>query len=819
MRKILKLGLMLLIIIIWNCFNLITVDASSNKDFNEIEDYMETNCTNSTHKFTPLLPLYPFSTTEVIVIEFATNENLKDWGRNIKSNCFDDFSFDFTKDKIYLSMKYRYYMDLGFINLDFYLENTSMITTTLYAYKTEIGIFFSFSKDENIKNLVLDFMFNQNILVEEEYNQSIDKHRLYCEENKIVIKNLPEIQALANPSLVTISGNWYWQDNLNQRHPAQYFLIELYENNKKVSFCYTDVEGYYEFQYSTNKSAEYYVRLVSEGLHVKVRKDLFCKPFFVDSSKFNLNPNESYKNEILIRNGTIDGKAMSVTQALIIGTKYVEEMSETTLSVPYADCLYPRSTSATGSLGIELQQEVWEYWDIALHEYGHVIQEYYYISNSPGGDHNIYVNLIDIYGKDKGTKLAWGEGWPSFFAIIVTKHFANILQDIPRINDETYDGFNFINGKIRQNNFHLEDNTTPGFGEGSEASIARFFYDLYDSARTVEYWDQICISEKALWNIVTHAQVSNFSEFFEFFMSQYPIDDIESLGEILSRERFSAFNLKVSNWIIGRKPIFTWEYIRCENTTYKLYIYDQSNVLQFESPLINTNSYELSEKDWTKILNLSNSVIKWRITVFQNTYPTTGGYMSYTDVHTLPKPIELTECGIYNGSIFNQYSDWYQFIADDSAEYIFESFGETDTVIEIFQFIAGNQSYDHIISSDDDSGDDYNFKISLNLIKNEKLLFRIRISGWESIGDYRLAITKSSHIHNYSYKYVKDDNFTHYAYCSCGEYKKEQHIFFTEKLGHRCVACKYYTEGPITGILKSMSIVMYNDKKKNDFLS
>ncbi len=154
--------------------------------------------------------------------------------------------------------------------------------------------------------------------------------------------------------------------------------MELYVNNKKVSFSYTDIHGFYEFHYSIDKTAEYFVRIVSAGMHVKVRKDSFSKLYFVDSSKFNLAPNESYKSESIILNKTIDGQAMSVAQALIVGTKYVEEMNESTLSVPYADCLYPRSRSCYGALGIELYQEVWEFWDIALHEYGHAIQEYYY---------------------------------------------------------------------------------------------------------------------------------------------------------------------------------------------------------------------------------------------------------------------------------------------------------------------------------------------------------------------------------------------------------------------------------------------------------
>lgn len=811
MNKVFKIGIICLFISILYSVCFISSFAMPQKE--KVLDENRINEDTQAYELTPVLLTTPYLITEDIKIELETNAFLKNVKRNIESNCFDNFSFEFIDFRIFLTMKYMNNLERGYLKLNFYLENNDFLSTTIYSYYTKFGLFFSFSNNENIEGLVWDYKLDQNIITEEEYNQGLDKNSFYCIENRMSNINQEEIVTQSNSTEVMISGNWFWQDNLNQSHPAQFFLVELYVNNKNVSFSYTDIQGYYEFHYSIDKTAEYFVRIVSAGMHVKVRKDSFSKLYFVDSSKFNLAPNESYKSESILLNSTIDGRAMSIAQALIIGTKYVEEMNESTLSVLYADCLYPRSRSCYGRLGIELEQEVWEFWDIALHEYGHAIQEYYYISDSPGGNHSDSEDLIELHGKDKGTRLAWGEGWPSFFAIIVTKHFADSLQGIPRINDETYDIFLNKNGMIDDRDFHLEDNNNPCFGEGSEVSIARFFYDIYDPPRTVEYWDRICIPEKELWNIVTQAQVSNFSEYFEFFMNHYEIDDIESLGEILSRCRFSAFNLKVSNWVIGRRPILTWEYIRPENTQYKLYIYNQNDYLEVESPLLNTTSYELSENDWTKVLNFPNSIMKWRVIVYQNDVPTTGGYMSYTDVRTLPQPIEIKECGIYNGKILYNNADWYKFIADDSAEYTFESFGDSDTVIETFSLIAGNQSFDYLLHSDDDSGEDYNFKITLKLTKNQILLFRIRISGWESLGDYRLSITKSSHIHDYSYRFTKYDNSTHYAYCSCGEYIMENHNFIPEKLGHRCTYCKYYTEGPVPGVLMCLNQIIMYDKK------
>lgn len=56
-------------------------------------------------------------------------------------------------------------------------------------------------------------------------------------------------------------------------------------------------------------------------------------------------------------------------------------------------------------------------WDAVLHELGHAVARYEGFQ-SVGGDHSAWDNLALIYGKENGTKLAFSEGWASFFAVI-----------------------------------------------------------------------------------------------------------------------------------------------------------------------------------------------------------------------------------------------------------------------------------------------------------------------------------------------------------------------------------------------------------------
>ena len=52
-------------------------------------------------------------------------------------------------------------------------------------------------------------------------------------------------------------------------------------------------------------------------------------------------------------------------------------------------------------------------WDNILHEYGHHLQSVFDIANSDGGQHSLDENLCQSQGKDRGIRLAWGEGWPT----------------------------------------------------------------------------------------------------------------------------------------------------------------------------------------------------------------------------------------------------------------------------------------------------------------------------------------------------------------------------------------------------------------------
>ena len=76
---------------------------------------------------------------------------------------------------------------------------------------------------------------------------------------------------------------------------------------------------------------------------------------------------------------------------------------------------------------------------MSLHEYGHYIADRIDIEANPGGPHSGEDNLSDARGsKSIGVRLAFGEGWPTYFAVSALRQEARGLG-IPHVGDVFYD--------------------------------------------------------------------------------------------------------------------------------------------------------------------------------------------------------------------------------------------------------------------------------------------------------------------------------------------------------------------------------------------
>jgi len=61
-------------------------------------------------------------------------------------------------------------------------------------------------------------------------------------------------------------------------------------------------------------------------------------------------------------------------------------------------------------------------YDVQYHEYGHYVMDSFNFENNPGGPHNIGDCIANVHSsKDQGVRLAWGEGWPTYWGTTVQR--------------------------------------------------------------------------------------------------------------------------------------------------------------------------------------------------------------------------------------------------------------------------------------------------------------------------------------------------------------------------------------------------------------
>lgn len=578
----------------------------------------------------------------------------------------------------------------------------------------------------------------------------------------------------------TLYGTYGWEDEFGNIHPMRYMLIELYVDGTKHSTTYTNKDGYYSFTFSHNDTVSCYLYARSEGEKVLVRKNTLAGSSYICVSEtVQLTPGSSLPFYRFIPNTEVEQKAFSVAQALIMGTKYVEAMGKVPPSVT---CHFPKSSDQYSSFFnvVDITLDAWRFWDIILHEYGHRLQHYYDIEDNPGGSHYINADQISVHGKDKGIKLAWGEGWPTFFGILVTQHFSADLVGVPRVGDTFYNSFG------SSGVWFVDLESILSLGEGCEQSIFAVLYDLYDGpGLNTESWDTVSISESILFDAVVNSKAKTFSSFYNYFISNYYSVNDGAIGEILSRYGFASTNLYVSSGSLSylSTPTFSWTaggYTSNIFNEFQLVFYNAYN-----SPILTTatqtsTSCTLTKEQWAKVLSSSGNTFSVAVIAYQNNSPRTGGY--YSSQLTCTKPTlqnQTATARMYSSTRYLEKQitltarQYYEIAVtfDTAGSKIIQTFGMKDTVIEIYSE-SGTLLVDR--NTTDDQG--YRLNAFIRYYTNANTTYRIRVKLLSSseYGTTKLAIAPAYMVwngglnsittYNDIYSITSSTNYTLYDY-------------------------------------------------------
>ncbi|MCA1808627.1 MAG: hypothetical protein LC725_04090, partial [Lentisphaerae bacterium] len=156
-------------------------------------------------------------------------------------------------------------------------------------------------------------------------------------------------------------------------------------------------------------------------------------------------------------------------------------------------------------------------WDVIFHEYGHFLANKgssTKFDNSPGGSHS-GGTTIPAHGKDKGVRLAWSEGFATWFAIIAQVQPAQTLLGLPGVPNS---GNRFYQDTEDANLKDDLETPTRSHGYASENSIMGLLYDLCD--RNVDQsskglsQDYVSVSSKVIWGILNSGAWDNVGKFY-----------------------------------------------------------------------------------------------------------------------------------------------------------------------------------------------------------------------------------------------------------------------------------------------------------------
>jgi len=318
---------------------------------------------------------------------------------------------------------------------------------------------------------------------------------------------------------VTVVGKLVWKDQAGNTHPAILTNVDLYDHetvgaDRLLASGTTDQTGTVSFTVPNDDGIlgggiDAYLVIYTSNPLVIVHADGQPSYRAATIRKDNLADNAKYTYRVTILNTTDTGNAWSVFQALTQAALYAQTRNGAGL--PQVTCIWPAAQGCQFSpaVGIEINSRSrWE-WDPIMHEYGHYVQYRLGTTDNPGGPHSAPC-LSDQQGsKSRGIRMAWAEGWATYFGIVAQSVRNLAALGLPAVGDVSYDSHMY---QALQLHVSLEAQDNKYFGEDCEWAVSRHLWDLFDTAN--DGYESISIADQTLWDRVKTAKAKTLSQFW-----------------------------------------------------------------------------------------------------------------------------------------------------------------------------------------------------------------------------------------------------------------------------------------------------------------
>src|SRR3989338_3910215 len=466
-------------------------------------------------------------------------------------------------------------------------------------------------------------------------------------------KTLQKYSILSAFGTVTVSGQILWTDSAGNTHPVRYAPVEIRDeetvDSELVTTVMTDADGNYTATVDNNdgpgeNGRDIFIRVLAKSDGFEIRPPGSPEIYRIDSSVYNeLIDGDSLTINLTANNIDDNNTAFSIHDALVTAYDYVVLKGYTpgliVVNYPTTDSTTNYDESDLDILGGDRFD-----WDVIQHEYGHYVADKLNISSRIGGEHGLEENLAERLGKDRGIRLAWGEGWPTYFAISLQEVMGAVAFGIPNVGDTHYQ-----DTEDTTIDYDLESQKGGNsLGEDNELSVQRILYDLYDGNN--DTGDEVSLGDTVIWNTLDAADPVNLSQAWNAIINGEPVVTQVMHGAIFTEHNVAPDPKEPPDSLIAGMgsipPTFRWEpngagpTYRLDSFTVEFYN-ENFSMLIFSFPELSVNEYTSSEGDWATILSAETPIINW-IVKGRNTSssPETGTYVSKSH-SIIPWPDDL----------------------------------------------------------------------------------------------------------------------------------------------------------------------------------
>ncbi|MFN8103195.1 MAG: PKD domain-containing protein [Acidimicrobiia bacterium] len=505
---------------------------------------------------------------------------------------------------------------------------------TLYVHEHAGTVYTNDHSATEIERAVLDARLDAGELTEEQHQDAV---------GELVGGGALEERGAAaalSCSGVCISGSIRWTDVAGGVHPVRRAPVEIRDaetwplSDDVVTTVTTDEDGNYSAAVDNDDGLlqggrDIYIRAKAEGPG-------FTSDKHIDSSTTDdVSTGTSLTLSLTARNDDEDHRAFSIQAGLVWGLDYVEQVRGSRFEE--FEVQFPTDGSYYSGGALHIDDDDPFDWDVILHEYGHYIQDQMDITDSPGGPHYWNSNLAEDnqpeghppYGKDDGTRMAWGEGWPTYFAVSGLQRIGASASGVPHVGNDSYDD------RRLDDSANIVESLEPvsgKAGEDNEVTTAEIMYDLFDGASGAESKDHAQFSDRSLWATLDAADPGSLSAAY---------DALKSLGDndvncVFSLNGVAPDMAGAEREIVAKDsppPTITWTpggggpAFRSNSFTVRFTDAGGSRTL-LETPAQTTTSFTPTAAQWEDITNRSAGIVDVTVTGRQTDSPETGPYTS-----------------------------------------------------------------------------------------------------------------------------------------------------------------------------------------------